>query len=254
MCTGFAASSSLCVTINVRQFTGWAVLLSENQTCLRCGHTEFVLRLDNKSRMSREVDVRFRESLGVQFPRATRLICAFQNHNDVVRFQNVLVKRLARFGLSLAEEKSSLLRFGRFAERDCREMNESKPGVFDFLGFTHYCGHSRAGRYKLKRKTSKKKFRQKLEAMKDWLRSNLSTPTEQVWQTLNRKLRGHYQYYGVSDNWDYLLSYRDKVIELVSRWISRRSQRSMSKTDFYKQFLPGHPLVRPQRLTNLFAN
>jgi hypothetical protein len=49
------------------------VLLSENQTCLRCGHTEFVLRLDNKSRMSREVHVRFRESLGVQFPRATRL-------------------------------------------------------------------------------------------------------------------------------------------------------------------------------------
>jgi RNA-directed DNA polymerase len=119
-----------------------------------------------------------------------------------VRFQAVLVKRLARFGLSLAEEKSSLLRFGRFAERDCREMNEGKPGVFDFLGFTHYCGHSRAGRYKLKRKTSKQKLRQKLEAMKDWLRSNLATPTDQVWQTLNRKLAGHYQYYGVSDNWD----------------------------------------------------
>ena len=185
---------------------------------------------------------------------ADDFICAFQNHNDAVRFQSVLVKRLARFGLSLAEEKSSLLRFGRFAERDCREMNEGKPGVFDFLGFTHYCGHSRAGRYKLKRKTSKKKFRQKLQTMKDWLRSNLATPTDQVWLTLNRKLRGHYQYYGVSDNWDYLLSYRDKVIELVSRWIRRRSQRSMSKTDFYKQFLPGHPLVRPQRLTNLFAN
>ena len=133
-------------------------------------------------------------------------------------------------------------------------MNEGKPGVFDFLGFTHYCGHSRAGRYKLKRKTSKKKFRQKLQAMKDWLRSNLSTPSEQVWQTLNRKLRGHYQYYGVSDNWDYLLSYRDKVIEPVSHWIGRRSQRSMSKTDFYKQLLPCHPLVRPHRLTNLFAN
>jgi RNA-directed DNA polymerase len=171
-----------------------------------------------------------------------------------VRFQAVLVKRLARFGLSLAEEKSSLLRFGRFAERDCREMNEGKPGVFDFLGFTHYCGHSRTGRYKLKRKTSKKKLRQKLQAMKDWLRSNLSTPSEQVWQTLNRKLRGHYQYYGVSDNWDYLLSYRDKVIEPVSHWIGRRSQRSMSKTDFYKQLLPCHPLVRPHRLTNLFAN
>ena len=35
---------------------------------------EFDLRLDNKSRMSREVHVRFREGLGVRFPRATRLV------------------------------------------------------------------------------------------------------------------------------------------------------------------------------------
>lgn len=184
---------------------------------------------------------------------ADDFICAFQHHNDAVRFQAVLVKRLARFGLRLAEEKSKLLRFGRFAERDCRKMNEGKPGVFDFLGFTHYCGHSRAGKFKLKRKTSKKKFRQKLQTMKDWLRMNLTSPIVQVWQTLNRKLQGHFQYYGVSDNWDSLLSYRDKVIELVSRWIGRRSQRSMSKTDFFKQYLPGHPLAKPRRLTNLFA-
>ena len=184
---------------------------------------------------------------------ADDFICAFQYHDDAVRFQTVLVKRLARFGLRLAEEKSSLLRFGRFAERDCREMNEGKPGVFDFLGFTHYCGHSRTGKFKLKRKTAKKKFRQKLQAMKSWLRSNLTTPIDEVWQTLNRKLAGHYQYYGVNDNWDYLLSYRDRVIGLVSRWIGRRSQRSMSKTDFYKQYLPRHPLARPKRLTNLFV-
>ena len=184
---------------------------------------------------------------------ADDFICAFQNHNDAVRFQAALVKRLARFGLSLAEEKSSLLRFGRFAERDCRETNEGQPGVFDFLGFTHYCGQSRTGKFKLKRKTAKKKFRQKLQAMKDWLRSNLTTPISEVWQTLNRKLAGHYQYYGVSDNWNNLLSYRDKVTELLSRWTVRRSQRSMSKTDFYKQRLPRHPLARPGRLTNLFV-
>jgi len=184
---------------------------------------------------------------------ADDFICAFQFHNDAVRFQKALFKRLARFGLSLAEEKSQLLRFGRFAERDCRETHEGKPGVFTFLGFTHYCGHSRAGKFKLKRKTAKQKFRQKLQAMKDWLRLNLTTPIDEVWQTLNRKLQGHYQYYGVSDNWDNLLSYRDKVIELVSRWFGRRSQRSMSKTDFFQQYLPRHPLTRPQSLTNLFV-
>jgi hypothetical protein len=89
--------------------------------------------------------------------------------------------------------------------------------------------------------------------MKDWLRANLTTPIAEVWLTLNRKLRGHYQYYGVSDNWDYLLSYRDKVIALVSRWMGRRSQRSMSRTDFYSRYLPRHEVVRPRRLTSLFV-
>jgi len=132
-------------------------------------------------------------------------------------------------------------------------MKEGTPGVFDFLGFTHYCGHSRAGKFKLKRKTSKKKFRAKIQDMKGWLRTNLTTPIDEVWRTLNQKLQGHYQYYGVSDNWDYLLSYREKVIWLVSRWIFRRSQRSMSKTEFYEVYLPRHPIARPQGLTNLFV-
>ena len=184
---------------------------------------------------------------------ADDFICCFQYHHDAVRFQEVLVKRLARFGLRLAEEKSKLLRFGRFAERDSREMNEGKPGVFDFLGFTHYCGHSRAGKFKLKRKTSKKKFRAKIKDMKGWLRANLTAPIDEVWRTLNQKLQGHYQYYGVSDNWDYLLSYREQVIWLVSRWIGRRSQRSMSKTEFYEVYLPRHPIARPRGLTNLFS-
>ena len=70
------------------------------------------------------------------------------------RFQEVLPKRLARFSLELAEEKTKLLRFGRFARRDCQRRGEGAPGTFDFLGFTHYCGQSRAGKFKLKRRTA----------------------------------------------------------------------------------------------------
>jgi RNA-directed DNA polymerase len=94
---------------------------------------------------------------------ADDFICAFQDYRDALRFQEVLGKRLGRFGLELAEEKSKLLRFGRFAARDCREMHEGSPGVFDFLGFTHSCGRSRTGKFKLTRKTAKKKYRQKPE-------------------------------------------------------------------------------------------
>ena len=81
---------------------------------------------------------------------ADDFICAFETEADAKRFQEVLVKRLGRYSLELALEKTKLLRFGRFAERDSARLGEGRPGVFDFLGFTHYCGHSRAGKFKLK--------------------------------------------------------------------------------------------------------
>lgn len=65
------------------------------------------------------------------------------------------------FGLDLEEEKSRLIKFGRFAESDCQKLG-TKPETFDFLGFTHYCSHSQDGRFRVKRKTSKKKFRKKM--------------------------------------------------------------------------------------------
>ena len=109
----------------------------------------------------------------------------------------MLPKRLARYSLSVAEEKTKLIRFGRFARRDHQRLGEGAPGTFDFLGFTHYCGQSRAGRFKLKRKTSGKKLRVKLTEMRLWFHHQLSTSVGEMWPVLNAKLRGHYQYYGI---------------------------------------------------------
>ena len=66
------------------------------------------------------------------------------------------------------------------------------------LGFTHYCGHSRTGKFKLKRKTAKKKYRGKIRDLKHWFRRQRTNPLPEVWKRLNAKLRGHYQYYGVN--------------------------------------------------------
>lgn len=185
---------------------------------------------------------------------ADDFICTFQYESDARRFQAVLPKRLARYSLELAEEKTKLLRFGRFAERDCARRGEGAPGTFDFLGFTHYCGHSRAGRFKLKRKTAKKKLRAKYQELKAWLRANLTTPVKEVWVTLNRKLQGHYQYYGVSDNWPWLLTYREAALRMALRWLRRRSQRGkMRYTTFYTTYIARHPVARPRRLVNLFS-
>jgi RNA-directed DNA polymerase len=184
---------------------------------------------------------------------ADDFICCFEHESDAVRYQTVLPKRLDRFSLSVAEEKTKLLRFGRFAHRDCQRLGEGAPGTFEFLGFTHYCGHSRAGRFKLKRKTSGKKLRLKLTEMRLWFHHQLSTAVDEMWPVLNAKLRGHYQYYGINDNWPMLMAYRNKVRRMAKRHLSRRSQKSYVNWDDFNRFTELHPLVNPKCLTDLIA-
>jgi group II intron reverse transcriptase/maturase len=186
---------------------------------------------------------------------ADDFICAFEKEDDAKRFQAVLPKRLGRFSLELAPEKTKLIRFGRFADRDSKRLGEGAPAVFDFLGFTHYCGHSRAGKFKLKRRTAKKKFRAKLSDMKTWLRSKLTTPLAELWPTLNQKLQGHYQFYGINDNWPWLMKYLKGVQKLVFRWMRRRSQKgkTLSHVSFW-QYCDRHLLAMPKKLTDLIAN
>ena len=186
---------------------------------------------------------------------ADDFISCFQHADDARRYQSTLVKRLGRFGLSLAPEKTKLIRFGRFAARDTSEMGEGAPKTFDFLGFTHYCGLSRAGKFKLKRRTSKKKFRAKLQAMSDWLRGHLTTPLSNVWETVQRKLQGHYQYYGINDNWPWLLKFRTATKYMMLRWLRRRSQTGKTAwtwENFYR-WLDRAPLANPVKLTDLIA-
>ena len=167
---------------------------------------------------------------------ADDFVCCFEFESDAKRYQAVLPKRLGRYSLSVAEEKTKLIRFGRFARRDHQRRGERGPGTFDFLGLTHYCGRSRAGKFKLKRKTSGKKLRMKLTEMRLWFHHQLSTPVGEMWAVLNAKLRGHYQYYGVNDNWPMLMAYRSKVRRMAKRHLSRRSQRSYLNWDAFKPF------------------
>ncbi|TWU50627.1 Group II intron-encoded protein LtrA [Rubripirellula tenax] len=184
---------------------------------------------------------------------ADDFVCCFEHESDALRYQLVLPKRLGRYSLSVAEEKTKLMRFGRFARRDHQRLGEGAPQTFDFLGFTHYCGHSRAGKFKLKRKTSGKKLRVKLTEMRLWFHHQLSTPVGEMWQVLNAKLRGHYQYYGINDNWPMLMAYRSKVRRMAKRHLSRRSQKSYLNWDAFNCFTELHPLASPKSLTDLIA-
>ncbi|MCC5790976.1 MAG: group II intron reverse transcriptase/maturase [Opitutales bacterium] len=148
---------------------------------------------------------------------ADDFIVAFENKADAEEFFNELPARLAKFGLGMAEDKSGILRFSR------QDMNNS--GCFTFLGFEFYWANTRRGKKTVKRKTSKKKFRQSLVNLKQWLQKNRSRPLKQIAKDLRSKYRGYYNYYGVIGNSDAIWKYWHKSRKIIFRGLNRRSQR-----------------------------
>ncbi|NLI93638.1 MAG: group II intron reverse transcriptase/maturase [Peptococcaceae bacterium] len=178
-------------------------------------------------------------------------VTCFQYQLDAERFYQALKKRFEKFNLEIAEEKTRIIEFGRYAKRDIKRRGGRKPETFDFLGLTHYCGRSRKGRFKLKWKTARKKLQAKVLAFTDWIKANRNLPLKDIWDTANSKLRGHYNYYGVSDNWKGLLKYRRHIERILYTWLKRRSQRSKLTWPRFNQLLERYPLAMPKSLINL---
>jgi RNA-directed DNA polymerase len=137
-----------------------------------------------------------------------------------------LAERLAKFGLELHPDKTRVIRFGRFAQRDCGRDGKDKLATFDFLGFTHIAGKSRAGRYRLHRRSSRKKRSVKLARLSEEIRRRSHQAVSSQYKWLSAVLRGHYAYYGVPGNYHALETFRHQVENQWHRRLQRRSQRA----------------------------
>lgn len=184
---------------------------------------------------------------------ADDFVSCFQFKEDAERFYDALIKRLEKFNLEIAEEKTKILTFGRFAADNSKRQGLGKPGTFDFLGFTHYCSNSRQGKFRVKRKTSRKKFKAKVKAFKLWLRAERNLGTEEIMKTVRRKLIGHYTYYGITDNSCMMDAYRFQVVKLLFKWLNRRSQRRSFSYENFILFLKRNPLPVPRIYVNIYG-
>ena len=156
---------------------------------------------------------------------ADDFVIGFQYRSDAKACLQELKERLARFKLELHPEKTRLLEFGRFAAERRRERGLGKPETFDFLGFTHCCGTTRDGTFMVWRRTIRSRLRHKLAEIKVELRRRMHDRVPDVGGWLARVLRGHYRYYGVPGNLPHLRAFREVVIRLWRRRLSRRSQK-----------------------------
>jgi RNA-directed DNA polymerase len=168
---------------------------------------------------------------------ADDFVACFRYRGDAESFQRRLKGRLEGFGLELAEEKTRGIEFGRFAREEAYKRGE-KPKEFTFLGFTHYCGKTREGHFKVKRRTSRKKLGQSLERYTDWAKKagQVLRKGEMLRQARIRVL-GHLSYYAITDNLERCNFYVWRATQILFKWLNRKSQRRAYTWESFNQAL-----------------
>ncbi len=176
---------------------------------------------------------------------ADDFICLVQSKRDATRILEALQNRFGKYKLQLHPDKTSAFSFGRYEKQNALKENR-KANTFDFLGLTHYCDKTRKGYFKVGRKTSAKKFRAKAKDLNQWLMKirNLVL-TKDWWKILGSKLRGHFEYYGVSENYRSIYKFYKLAIRLAKKWLNRRSQKRKMNWEKMNHYLLLYPLPKP---------
>ncbi|VGO16658.1 hypothetical protein PDESU_05249 [Pontiella desulfatans] len=185
---------------------------------------------------------------------ADDFLACFRYKADAEQFYRQLKERLEEFGLELAEEKTHCIEFGCFARQDAQARGH-KPSGFPFLGFTHYCGKTKKGYFKVKRRTSRKKFGQSLHNFSDWARMarRVLRKGEMIRQARIRVM-GNLNYYAITDNTDLCSTYLYRATQILFKWLNRKSQRKGYNWAQFNQVLDllDWPVVRVRKDLNPF--
>src|SRR3989454_1551427 len=168
---------------------------------------------------------------------ADDFVCGFGREEEAQRFYGELEERLGKFGLELAADKTRVIPFSRYRRGETS---------FDFLGFEFRWGTDRKGQARLKRRTSRKKFRGSIKRVAEWCKKNRHLRMKEQFRRLNAKLRGYYNYYGVRGNYASLNEFFQQVQRLHLKWLNRRSQRQSYTWAGYRELIQYFALARPR--------
>jgi RNA-directed DNA polymerase len=178
---------------------------------------------------------------------ADDLVMLFAREDDARRVEAVLPKRLSKYGLRHHPEKTRLIPFQRpgYGIRPTRG-DGNRPGSFDFLGFTHYWARSRKGNWVVMQKTAAKRLRRALGRVSEWCRVHRHDPLPAQREMLEKKLNGHYQYYGITGNIRSLRRLYNQVPRVWLMWLSRRSREAPKTWAWMQELRARLPLPRPR--------
>lgn len=153
---------------------------------------------------------------------ADDFLILFQYEDEAQKVLEALKKRLGKFSLETAEDKTRILPIGRF---------KGTKEDFDFLGFTFFNTRTRTGKYRLGVRTSKKKLKAKRQAAKAWLKEHMHRPVAETMKTIASVIQGHCNYYGVNGNFHAIQSFWKYLKYTTYRVLNRRHQKRSMRYD-----------------------
>lgn len=185
---------------------------------------------------------------GILVRYADDLVMVFERRTDAERMMRALPQRFAKYGLTLHPEKTRMVQF-QPEDKRYRDPDDppSPPGSFDFLGFTHYWGKTRNGKWMVKGKTAGSRFQRTLVKLNQWLRQNRHKPVPWQHHRLKQSLQGHYAYFGLTYNGRALRALKHEAERLWRKWLSRRSSAGVLSWAAFAALLQRFPLP-PARL------
>ena len=178
---------------------------------------------------------------------ADDFVMGFERQRDAERVLEVLPKRFEKYGLSIHPEKTRLIGF--FPP----ERQEGERSSFDFVGFTHYWGVSRNGRNCVCRKTRRSRLTRALGSVNTYLRETLTEPVEVQWKGLCQRMRGHYQFYGITGNFKSLSRYRYEVGRRWWRSLNRRSGHDAKAWNWFNAIILKRYPLPAERIVHSYA-
>jgi group II intron reverse transcriptase/maturase len=165
-------------------------------------------------------------------------VCAFRYLEDANRFFKVLPKRLRKFKLEIAPTKTRLIRFSRF--------HPSMRRGFQYLGFQFNWHLDRQGIPRVQRRTLAKKLRAACRKIKLWIKFNRHLSREDFITGLNRRLQGHYNYYGVRGNHRRIDRFYWWAVQCMYKWLNRRGGKQVSYTwEKFLSLIPVWGIAKP---------
>ena len=167
---------------------------------------------------------------------ADDFVVGFRYHADAARYYRMLPKRVKKFGLNLAKEKTRKFMFNKFRKEDSE--------TFEFLGFEFRRVNSRRGKEIIRLRTAPGKQRKIILEFKNWLKKNQNKRLWWILGMVKAKLRGLYNYFGIVGNSSKLYEMYILYTRVLFQRLNRRSQRKSFNRKTFSYILRTNGIVK----------